>query len=258
MQRTIASLFILAGGFVVTGGFAAFGQQPTPVPRPSPFVRRACPGDPVGNVASVDCRFTNVMRFRSLISGSVSDEALLEAITFGAVDEVRNDPAEWARSWSGYGFRAGSLYAQNLTKGLTEYAFGMAMKSDPRNISYVSDPKSTKPPTTARRIGHAFKDAVTVRESAIAGDGKRLPNIPLFAGATASGMVGDLWYPNSATTRSAIALRAGGSIATAIGASFYTEFSPEIGRVLGAIFKRRPAAAPSPSPVAAPTPGVNQ
>jgi hypothetical protein len=185
------------------------------------------------------------MRFQSLISGSVSDQALLEAVLFGALDEVRNSPAEWARSWTGYGYRAGSLYGQNFTKGFTEFTLGAAFRTDPRNISYASDPHVTKRPTVGRRVGHAFWDFLTVRTSATNGGGRRLPNIPLFAGATASGLVGDLWYPDSATTRSAIAMRAGGSIATAIASSFYTEFSPEIGRALGAIFKRRPAPMPS-------------
>ena len=197
------------------------------------------------------------MRLDSLVSGSVTDQALLEAVLFGAVDEIRNDPAEWARSWTGYGFRTGSLYAQNLTKGLTEFGLEYIMKADPRNISYASDPKSTKPPTIGRRIGHAFLDTMTERESAVDGAGTRWPNLPLFAGATTSAFIGDLWYPNSARTPTAIALRAGGSIASALGASFYTEFSPEIGRVLGAIFKRRPPAVPTSTP-STPTPGATK
>jgi hypothetical protein len=233
---------------------ALFAQaQPAAAPAPA-LARRACPGDPTGNVASVDCSFTATMRFKDLFTSSLSDEALLEAVIYGGVDEIRNSPAEWARSWTGYGYRVGSLYAQNLAKGLTEFGFAAALRTDPRNVSFAQDPAVTQPSTVGRRIGHAFKDFLTVRRSAVDGNGARMPNLPLFAGAAASGFVGDLWYPNSARTNTAIAMRAGGSIATALGASFYTEFSPEIGRALGAIFKRRPAPLPS-NP--APGTGVN-
>jgi len=233
---------------------ALFAQAQPAVAPAMALTRRACPGDPAGNVASVDCSFTVTMRFKSLFTGSLSDQALLEAVIYGGVAEIRNSPAEWARSWTGYGYRAGSLYAQNLAKGLTEFGFGAALRVDPRNVSYAQDPAVTNPPTVGRRIGHAFKDFLTVRRSAVDGNGARMPNIPLFAGAAASGFVGDLWYPNSARTNTAIAMRAGGSIATALGASFYTEFSPEIGRALGAIFKRRPTPLP-PNP--APGTGVS-
>ncbi|HLW75751.1 MAG TPA: hypothetical protein VKS01_02180 [Bryobacteraceae bacterium] len=222
-----------------------FGQTAPLAPMASQLTRRACPGDPAGNVASTDCSYTMTMRFEGLWTSSLSDEALLEAAIFGGVDEIRNSPAEWGRTWSGYGYRAGSLYAQNLTKGLAEFGFGFAMRTDPRNVSYANDPAVTKPATFGRRVGHAFKDVVTVRRSKEDGNGKRWPNVPLFAGATASGLIGEFWYPDSARTNTAMAMRAGGSIATAIGSSFYTEFSPEIGRALGAIFKRRPPPLPS-------------
>jgi hypothetical protein len=184
------------------------------------------------------------MRGKQLVAGSLTDQAMLGAIVFSGMAQIRNDPAEWRRSWEGFGYRVGSRYAQNLTKGLTEFGIGEAMRTDPRHVSYASDPRTTKLPTTGRRIGHAFLDFLTVRRSSVAGDGSRLPNVPLFAGATASGLVGNLWYPDSATGPRQIAFRAGGSIATAIGASFYTEFSPEIGRVLGGIFKRGRTPAP--------------
>jgi hypothetical protein len=112
-------------------------------------------------------------------------------------------------------------------------------------MSYASDPRVKKPAITGRRIGHAFMDFLTVRRSSQDGAGRALPNIPLFAGAAASGLVGNLWYPASVTTPGQTAMRASGSLATALGASFYTEFSPEIGRLLGAIAKRGKTPAPA-------------
>jgi hypothetical protein len=246
-RELLAYIYLGAGCF-------SLSAQPQ-IGAPLPPMRRTCPGDPTGNLAVVNCKFTTGVRFQNLVTESLTDQALLESIIFGGVAEVRNDPAEWARSWTGFGYRAGSRYAQGLTKGVVEFGLGEALRTDPRNVSYASDLRATKPPTTSRRVGHAFMDFLTVRRSSINGDGNRLPNIPLFAGATASGLIGDLWYPASATTITQIALRAGGSVVTALGASFYTEFSPELGRALGAIFKRgRTPKASSPPPP--PPPGA--
>jgi hypothetical protein len=201
--------------------------------------RRTCPGEPAGNLASVDCNFTMGRRIESFVTGSLTDQAMLGATFFSALAQIRNDPREWHRDWAGYGRRVGSRYAQNLSKGLTELAFGAAMGTDPRHVSFASDPRvKNKPATVKRRIGHALMDFLTVRRSSESGGGRPLPNIPLFAGAAASGFVGNLWYPDRLTTLQQVAARASGSLGTALGASFYTEFQPEIGRLLGGIFKR--------------------
>ncbi len=205
---------------------------------PVAAVRRTCPGDPAGNLASTDCSFTLGLRVKSFVEGSVTDQAMLGAIVFSAVAQARNDPHEWGRGWDAFGMRVGSRYAQTVTKGVAQFVSGAALGVDPRHVSYLSDPLVHLPPTTGRRIGHAFMDFLTVRRSAVDGAGTRLPNIPVFAGSASSAFVGDLWYPRSARSGGQVALRAGGSLATALGASFYNEFSPDIGRLLGALVKR--------------------
>ena len=162
-----------------------------------------------------------------------------------------NDPPEWDRDWRGYGYRVGSRYAQGVAKGITQFGFGALMRTDPRHLSYLSDPrvcdldKGCKPATVKRRIGHAFMDFLTVRRSSDDGGGKNLPNIPLFAGAAASGFVGNLWYPDTSATAQQAAVRVSGSLATALGASFYNEFQPELGRALGSLFKRGKSTKPA-------------
>jgi hypothetical protein len=225
--------------FVTIVAGPLLGQNAVPLQN-----RRTCPGDPPANLTSIDCNFTNRQRVTTLVTGSITDQAILGAVFFGAVAQVRNNPAEWTRDGSGFGYRVGSRYAQGLSKGVVEFGFGELMRTDPRHVSYASDPRVKDPPTTRRRIGHAFMDFLTVRRSAVDGGGRPLPNLPLFAGATASGLVGNLWYPDSQTRASQTAMRATGSLATALAASFYTEFSPEIGRLLGAITKRGKNPAP--------------
>ena len=127
-----------------------------------------------------------------------------------------------------------------MAKGLATFTVGAALRDDPRHIRYAADPLIESKKTGIRpRIGHAFMDWVTVRRSQADGAGRRLPNLSLFAGAAASGFVGNAWYPDSKATPGQAAIRASNSLATALASSFYTEFQPEIGRLLGGIFKRR-------------------
>jgi hypothetical protein len=220
--------------------------------------RENCPGDPAANLASFDCSFTRRMRLVELLSTSVTDQAAGGAAFFGSVAYIlRTDPGTWGRGWDSVGRSIGSRYTQNLAKGVAAYLVGVAMTSDPRSVSLASDPCIDRPPpdhqcvprtTPARsgaRIGHALLDWATVRRSQPDAKGHRWPNLPLWAGATVSGLVGNTWLPAGQATRKSAAITAASSLGTALASSLYTEFSPEVGRLLGAILKRGRAPAPN-------------
>jgi len=241
--------------------------------RTLPVPRWTCPGDPAGALGSIDCSFTMTMRLQEFLGGSVTDQAALEAIFFGGFAQWMDSPKEWKQDWTGFGYRVGSRYAQGAAKGLAELAVGAAMRTDPRHVSYLSDPgrvadcetigqvkQRDHSPKVMPRVGHAFLDWVSVRQSSPCNGGKRLPNLPLFAGAAASGFVGNAWYPEELITPGQAGIRASYSLATALGSSFYTEFQPEIGRALGWIFKRRAGAkgTAAASPATSPDGGVKQ
>lgn len=216
--------------------------------------RKTCPGDPPGNLASFDCSYTMSKRLETFVSSSVTDQAMLGATFFGFVAHLRREPSEWDRDWTGFGYRVGSRYGQNFAKGLTMFTAGSIMRSDPRHVTYANDPGSKCPCTGVwHRVNHAFLDWYSIRHSSPDGDGHRWPNVPMFAGAAASGFVGNAWYPDRLATPQQAGIRAANSLATALASSFYAEFQPEVSRLLGSIFKRR--AKPMPTPVA-PTPVV--
>jgi hypothetical protein len=202
---------------------------------------RNCPGDPAGNLASFDCSFTARMRALDFVGTSVTDQALLGATFFGSFAYfTHRDPSEWGRGWGSFGRSIGTRYVQNLSKGTATYAVGMALGADPRNLSLLNDPgfPHDEPSSKRARVGHAVFDWVSVRRSSRDGNGRRLPNLPLWTGAAVSGLVGNAFQPSGkATTESAI-VTATSSLATALAFSFYTEFSPELGRVLGGLVKR--------------------
>jgi len=238
----------------------AFAQIPVTaqdvreIPKILEVRRTSCPGDEPGALGSYDCNFTMKARTEQFVSSSLTDQALLGATFFGTVAQIRHDPEEWKQDWGGFGYRVGSRYAQNLTKGLTQFTFGMILKTDPRHLSYINDPgripdrdcakdqpTSTgqdRAPKVGPRIGHAFLDWATARQSSLCGGGRRLPNIPMFAGAAASGFIGNLWYPDRLATPGEAGLRELLTRHCAIRQFLYRVSACEVGRLLGAILKR--------------------
>ena len=217
---------------------ALYGQTPTHV---------HCPGSYPGDLTVVTCRFTEAQRFEAFVNNSLTDQAMLGAALSALLAQAQRPPHEWPRTWEGFGERVGVRYGQSATKGAVEFALGTLLREDPRHVRYMDDPqvleaaeKSHKPMQAGigRRIGHAMIDSVTVRRNQADGLGSRMPAISRFAGAFASGYVGRYWYPPSAAGPSDIAVRSASAFAGTFTSSFYNEFKPEVGRLLGSIFKR--------------------
>jgi hypothetical protein len=202
---------------------------------------RNCPGDPPGNLTSFDCSFTRQMRAIEFLSTSVTDQAVGGATLFGSFAYfTHRDPPEWERGWGSFGRSIGTRYAQNLAKGTATLALGWMITADPRYVSLSNDPRfpRTTPPGTGARIGHALFDWISVRRSSPDGNGSRWPNLPLWSGAAVSGLVGNAFQPHEKATVKSGIVTASSSLGTALAASFYTEFSPELARLFGGIVKR--------------------
>lgn len=208
-----------------------------PVGLPRALFRVTCPGEPPENLTSVDCRFTPRLRFQEFVSSSVTDEAFLGAVSWGIVAQIRSDPPEWKGDLRGLGERIGIRYEQTVAKGLSLYALGALMRTDPRSVTYASDPKSKADPTVSRRVGHVFVDFATVRHSSVRGDGSRLPS-PVFAAAVLSAYAGNPFLPAGLRTPSETAKRAASSLGTALAFGAYREFQPELLRALGHLLGR--------------------
>ena len=244
VRSTFLLLTVTLGSSRPTVVFAQSMTVPSPEDMralQSDLKRRDCPGDPPGNLMSFDCSFTTKMRWIEFASSSLTDQALTGASFFGGIGYLlHRDPPEWGRGWGGAGRSIGTRYSQNLAKGSSTFLFSVVMQADTRNVSLASDPgfRHDGPPSTSGRIGHALFDWATVRHSRVDGNGHRWPNLPLWAGATVSGVVGNAFLPSGTATTKTAVITATSSLATALAASFYTEFSPELGRLLGGLFKR--------------------
>lgn len=220
-----------------------------------------CPGGFPTDLTVTNCSYTMTQRANDFITGSVSDQSVLGAVVFGAGAQIIQSPAEWKRTWDGYGRRVGVRYNQALAKGAAEFLVGAALHEDPRHVSYRSDPGFVNlqhdrlrhiargeavdrdpygqtAPSIGKRIGHALLDSVSDLRSSPDGRGPRMPAVSRFVGAFASGYGGYAWYKQPENTFTNAGLRAAQAFGTDIAASFYTEFTPDISKLLGAVLKR--------------------
>jgi len=272
MLRFVSSLTL-----VVSIAFAITTQE-QPIPVRFPPEVHVCPGAfPTDLMQTIDCRYTAQQRLLTFVTGSITDQSMLSAVIYGAGAQIIQSPSQWGRTWEGYGRRVGSRYTQAIGKGAAEYLVGSIMEDDPRFLAYRNDPRvirshrdavrtlalrlfpgadllpDSEPPgrnpTRAksldslthdgwRRFGHAWLEVITVRRSSLSGDGERLPAISRFAGELGGAYAGYPWYPAADNTPTQVGERAAGAFGTAVLSSFYTEYQPEITRLVGAIFRR--------------------
>lgn len=220
-----------------------------------------CPGGFPTDLSVVNCSYTLHQRFADFFSSSLSDQAVLGAVVFGAGAQIMQSPGEWKRTWDGYGHRVGVRYTQGAAKGATEFIVGVLDREDPRHVSYRNDPALVKkqrsrlanashglttdkdpyaqlPPSAWKRIGHAFLDSITDRRSSADPSVRRIPAFSRFAGAFASGYGGYAWYAQPENTFQNAGFRAAQSFGTDVMSSLYTEFSPDLTKLLGAVLQR--------------------
>jgi hypothetical protein len=220
-----------------------------------------CPGTFPTDLTVTDCRFKIGKRFENFANGSLTDQAMAGAAFYGLMAQGLQTPSEWHRTWEGYGLRVGVRYNQAVAKGTAQFLVGWILQDDPRHIGYYDDPgylrKHVKlangageSTTTAdwagpvdrhaglKRAWHAVYDSITVRHSTRNGLGARIPAFSRFAADFGSAYGGYAWYRGPENTFEKAGLRAAGSLGSELVSSFYTEYKPEIGRALGALFKR--------------------
>jgi len=253
---------------------AALALLASAQPQPSsPFPTiQACPGAfPTDLNNTANCTYKPKQRALDFATGSATDQAVLGAVVFGLGAQVIQSPTEWKRTWYGYGMRVGSRYSQAVGKGAATYLVGQILNDDPRFLAYRDDPRvlmrrqaavcaleskaNLRPaascPTNVpvksldelqhdgwRRFGHAWFDVITVRHSRSDGNGMRIPAFSRFAGEIGGAYAGYPWYPGAENSALQVGERAAGAFGTAALSSFYTEYKPEIGNLLGALFRR--------------------
>lgn len=221
-----------------------------------------CPGSFPSDLTTTDCSFSVGKRLENLVSGSLTDQAMAGAAFYGLMAQGLGTPSEWHRNLEGYGYRVGVRYNQSVAKGSAQFLVGLILHDDPRHVSYSDEPRhyakflkagqgqsadattaamsseTAANPTVWKRSWHAVFDSITVRRSSEDGLGRRMPAFSRFGADFGSAYGGYAWYRGPENRFPKAGLRAVGSLGSDLVSSFYTEYKPEIGRLLGALFKR--------------------
>lgn len=137
-------------------------------------------------IASEQQRFDSG-RTHEYVSAIVGPLALLGVVASSALDQVRDDPAEWQGS-SGFGKRAASNEGRLIIQETVHYGLAAAMS---RSTWYH--------PCTCRsggsRFGHAFAEAFTDRDRS----GHGGLSVSRIAGAYSGAFAQKLWRPGVST-----------------------------------------------------------
>jgi hypothetical protein len=139
----------------------------------------------------------------------------VEGLAFAGLDQVRNDPVEWHRSWGGYGKRAASNLGEfYIQEGVTE---GLAAAMN-RPIDYA--------PCRCRGTVDRAWWAVTGAALDATPQGHRALALPRITGAFVGSFAQALWRPSDSDRTRVALVNSTTSLALGAVINLYHEFSP--------------------------------
>jgi hypothetical protein len=171
--------------------------------------------------------------------------AVFGAAFFGAIGEWRHEPPEWPQGLDGFGRQMGTRYTQGMVKSTATFIVSTITREDPRPHPPAvtgSDSYSfgCQPSTSLKgRLGQSLLRVVWDTCE----DGWHRPKPGRLVGSFASGFVGLTWAPPSQDNISSALTSSGTAFGGYVGNSVFSEFQPDLSRLLGKIF---PTGKPTP------------
>lgn len=151
---------------------------------------------------------TRLMRFGRAVAYGAGMSFL-----YSGMNQINNQPAEWGKSWSGYGRRYASNFGEfMIQEGVTE-GLAAIMK---RPLDYTPCHCTG----TGKRVGYAFAGAVTDQMP----NGKHPVAIPRIVGAYAGAYGQSTWWPGSRSRLNQTLLNGTTSLAIGGVINLYHEF----------------------------------
>lgn len=197
----IHSVRILLGGFVVCLTPLAPGQTSTP-PATAPVTAPAAESS--GNL-------------QYYLKHTYGPGAIVRSAFWSGVAQWRDYPTEWGQGADGYGRRLGSAQGRRIIKNTVDFGFA-SLRGEVLDYSRC-ECKGFWP-----RTKHALKYTFVRR----AEDGGTTLALGRFAGAYASGLASNLWYPDSRNGLGDGLERGSLSIGWDAGNNVFREFWPDV------------------------------
>ena len=156
-------------------------------------------GAALGQGGESDVEWSGAGRVHAYVHDLIGPGAILGVAGATALDQVRDDPAEWSTNAEGLGHRAATNAASLVVAQSFRHGLAIALG---RSTRYQRCECSGFGP----RVGHAFVETFTDRDRA----GGRMVSIPRLGGAVAGALSQRIWRPSE--TNSDTALRIAGSL----------------------------------------------
>lgn len=155
--------------------------------------------------------------------------------------QLTNNPKEWGGGAAGYGRRFGTRFAQGLTKSSTESLVGILDREDPRlRPSSEAGTMLSAPSRIVPRLGKALLKTIWApRDPSADGAVRSGLAYSRVAGSFASGFIGMSWTPGPDNTVGQAFGRTGTAFAGNAATNVWTEFQPDIVRLVGAMIGQR-------------------
>lgn len=182
---------------------------------------------------------------------AVTPSGIFGAAFTAGFAQLTNNPTDWGGGAAGYGKRFGTRFTQGLTKSTTESLVGIVDHEDPRlRASNEAGTMLTKPSRIMPRLGQALLKTIWSTRDPYADGSARRSSLAYgrIAGSFASGFIGMAWTPDPNNTVGQALGRTGTAFAGYVGTSVWTEFQPDVIRLVGAMIGQRK---PTPTMLAA-------
>jgi hypothetical protein len=167
-------------------------------------------GAALGQGARSDAEWSRAGRSHAYVHDLIGPGAILGVAGATALDQVRDDPAEWGRNAQGLGHRAATNAASNVVAVSVRHGLAAALG---RSTRYQPCGCSGFGP----RIGHALVETFTDRDRA----GARMVSIPRLGGAVAGALSQRIWRPSE--TSGDTAFRIAGSLLFSVASNVASE-----------------------------------
>ena len=125
-------------------------------------------------------------RLRSYLLRTYGPLKMTELVIGSAISQADDVPPEWRQGWGAYGKRFASDVGSSAVGGTAKFVLAEALHLDTRYYPCECT-------GILRRIGHAFKSAITARAGE---DGHTVFSVPALAAPYAGGFSTLLWYPS--------------------------------------------------------------
>ena len=173
---------------------------------------------------------------------AVTPSGIFGSAFTAAFAQLTDNPKEWGQGADGYGRRFGTRFAQGLTKSTTESLVGILDHEDSRlHASNEAGTMLSNPSRIMPRLGKALLKTVWTPRDPYADGSQRSDSLAYsrIAGSLASGFIGMSWTPDRNNTVGQAFGRTGTAFAGYAATSVWTEFQPDVVRLVGRMIGQR-------------------